>query len=196
MNCMLTSQARVGTTSCNHVGLTSVIYFFNFIYLILDFITTWLSFMEIIVMVGLSWSDNFNVYTPLSFFVTTSPWRPVTEEMSNDEATLTCSVATYERCKVRVELLLSGTDEQGIKKGGYSCYHHLKLPKYHQTYKDRLNSLKCKVRDGVMVQEFAFRPRPSGEKPNEFLVFFLVIRLQVLLSWQDQTQWPLFLSSV
>lgn len=109
--------------------------------------------------------------------------------MSNDQATLNCSVATYERCKLKVELLLTGTDGQGIlQKEGYSCHHSLKLPSYDNRYKERYKSLKCKVNFGEAVQEFAFRPRPSGEKPNEFLVVFLVIGLQVLLSWQDQTQ--------
>lgn len=93
--------------------------------------------------------------------------------MSGDLATLTCSVDTYKRCTLKVELLFSGTNEQGkLQKEGYSCYHSLKLPSYDHKYKDQLNSLKCKVKVGKVVQEFAFRPQLSGEKPNEFLVFF------------------------
>lgn len=42
----------------------------------------------------------------------------------------------------------------------------MKLPIYEHKYKDRFNFLKCKVKDGNVVQEFAFRPQPSGEKPN------------------------------
>lgn len=47
----------------------SYLFFVNFIYLILDFMTTRLLFMEVIVMVGLSWFDNFNVSTPIVLFL-------------------------------------------------------------------------------------------------------------------------------
>lgn len=108
----------------------------------------------------------------LSFFVT-SPWQPVTEEVSNDRATLTCRVATHGRCTLKVQLSFSGTNEQGnVQRRIYSCHDVLELPSYDHKYKDQLNSLKCKVKVGEAVQEFAFHPRPSGEKPNEFLVFF------------------------
>lgn len=109
--------------------------------------------------------------------------------MSKDQATLTCSVDTYERCTLKVELVFSGDDERRIlQTGQYSCYHSLKLMSYDHRYKERYESLKCKVKDGEVVQEFAFRPRPSGENKMSFVFLFLVIGLQVLLSRQDQTQ--------
>lgn len=172
-------------------------FFFNFIDLILDFITMWLLFMKS--LLWLDWVDPTTLmFVPLlSFLVTTSPWLPVTEETSNDLATLKCSVDTYERCRFKVDLLFGDTDEQkNLKKPTYSCCVSLQLPVYDFKYKDRFNTLKCKVKDGEAVQDFVFRSQPSGEKPNEFLVFFLVIRLQVLLWQQDQTQWTSFLSSV
>lgn len=110
------------------------------------------------------------MFIPLLSFFVMSPWRPVTEEMSSDQATLNCSVAIYERCKLKVKLLFSGTDNQGIscQKTGGSCDSSLKLPKYHYKYQDRFNSLKCEVKNGEGVQEFAFRPRPSGEDQMGF----------------------------
>lgn len=88
--------------------------------------------------------------------------------MFKDTGTLNCTVTTYERCKVKVQLMFRGNNDEKSRSHGsseYSCNTSRTFPVYQREFKDRLTSLWCIVEDNSR-HEFPFRPRPSGNTFN------------------------------
>ncbi|XP_047194167.1 uncharacterized protein LOC124851213 isoform X2 [Hippoglossus stenolepis] len=92
----------------------------------------------------------------------------VTEQKRTDEVTLSCSVSTYERCKLTVKWLYMNIDvtedNTELKTSQSSCSATVSFSKSHSVHKMKnYSSLTCKVRDRYKEEKFAFIPPSSGK---------------------------------
>lgn len=92
-------------------------------------------------------------------------WEPVSKGVSKDVATLNCSVATYERCKMKVHFLFNGSGDQKTwppRKSHYACEISQVFAVTGNKFKERLTSSWCIVKNNVEMHMFPFHPSTSG----------------------------------